>query len=131
MKLLKYYLIFNAIAFIPYGLMCFFNATLLLQLLGMQVASNTALIEFRAMYGGVQTALGLFALYCALQPAIMRTGLVALTLCYAGLSIGRASGIMQFGNDGYNGPALIFEGVSLLICVLLLLRTRAANDNAG
>ena len=49
----------NAIAFIFYGLQCYFMPNLPADLIGFTLTNADAKIEIMAMYGGLQTAVGL------------------------------------------------------------------------
>ncbi len=51
----------TAAVFIGYGLVCLASPEVVANATGMNLATSTASVEVRAMYGGLQTAVGLLA----------------------------------------------------------------------
>ena len=126
----KIFLGLNALLFIGYGLACLVSPSLVADQTGMVLASGVASAEVRAMYGGLQTAIGLLALLGILRPGMQGACLLALGFLYFGLASGRAIGIMVETDTGaYNTGALIFEAVFGALAVMLLSRT--ASDQSA
>ncbi len=121
----KIFLGINALLFIGYGLVCLVSPSVVADQTGLQLATGVASVEVRAMYGGLQTAVGLLCLAGApgLQPGV----LLAMVFLFFGLASGRMLGIAIDSEPGsYNIFALLFETVFAVISVALLARSRAA-----
>ncbi len=124
MKLARGFLILTGLIFAGFGLYCLFNPLVLNHYTGMGLSDATALIEVRAMYGGLQFTMGLYLLYCALQQSRVSQGLVLSVFILAGLAGARAYGVtVDAGDNGYNFIAIIYEAGSGLIALLLLQLT--------
>ena len=77
---------------------------------GVTAASTTGTIELRAMYGGLQAAIGLFAAAALIRPELRRPALLSLGSLTAGLGLARLAGIALDGEiSAYNGFATVFE----------------------
>jgi len=90
------------------------------------VTSTTAtgLIELRAMYGGVQTAVGVFALIAALNARWRQGALLGLTCIYFGLCTTRTGSALMAGDfSSYTVGAFGFEWTSALLALWLLRRS--------
>ena len=109
------FLIATAIIFLPYGVICFLKPAMLAEAAGVSAVSSTGTTELRAMYGGLQGAVGVLAITAFFIPTLVNPFLIALITVSAGLLIGRIAGlIMDGGYTGYTGMALGFETVLLL-----------------
>lgn len=108
------FLIATAIIFIPYGVLCFFKPEMLAKSAGVEATSATGQTELRAMYGGLQSAIGVLAVVAFFHPPLTIPFLVALTAVTAGLLFPRIAGLIMDGEyTGYTGMALGFETVLL------------------
>ena len=126
--LAKGYLVLTGLIFILYGGYCLINTLALTDATGMSLSDNTALIEVRAMYGGLQLSMGLFLFYSGLKTSTAGNGLLVLIFIYGGLAIARAIGlIIDGGDNGYNFMVTIFEGVNTLFGLFLLLKIQSIN----
>ena len=109
------FLIATAIIFLPYGIMCFVKPGMLSEAAGVSAVSSTGTTELRAMYGGLQGAIGVLAIAAFFIPSLVDPFLVALITVSAGLLFARIAGlIIDGGFTGYTGMALGFETVLLL-----------------
>ena len=109
------FLIATAIIFLPYGIFCFLKPAMLSEAAGVSAVSSTGTTELRAMYGGLQAAVGVLAIVAFFNSLLVDAFLVALITVSAGLLIGRTAGlIMDRGYTGYTGMALGFETLLLL-----------------
>jgi len=117
----RLFLGFQAIIFIPYGLYCLVQPQMLSDSAGLTATTVTGVIELQAMYGGLQTAVGVL---CALAAAVERYrsgALMALLFIFAGLAVPRVSLALMNGEfTGYTTFAMIFESVSLVILLWLV-----------
>lgn len=116
------FLIATAIIFLPYGVICFLKPSMLSEAAGVSAVSATGTTELRAMYGGLQGAIGVLAITAFFSPTLVNPFLVALITISAGLLLGRIAGlIMDGGYTGYTGMALGFEIVLLIGALYLYL----------
>jgi len=117
----RLFLGFQAIIFIPYGLYCLVQPQMLSDGAGLTATTVTGVIELQAMYGGMQTAVGVL---CALGAAVERYrngALMALLFIFAGLAVPRVSLALMNGEfSGYTTFAMIFESVSLVFLLWLV-----------
>ena len=118
------FLAISALAWAGYGLYCLINPAILAELAGVTAASATATTELRAMYGGVQTALGVFAALALFNPGLQRPALLALIFCTGGLFTARLIGALLAGDgSAYTVGALVFESIYTVIAIALLRRS--------
>ena len=110
---LRLFLGFHALLWLPYGLFCLFVPTYLEGAASLAATPSTGTTEIRAMYGGLQAAIGVFALLAVLRPALRQPALLMLAFLCTGLASARLLGV---GIDGapsaYTLGALGFEVVS-------------------
>ena len=126
----RIFLGFNALIFVGYGLVCLAAPSVVADQTGMQLATGVASVEVRAMYGGLQTAVGLLCLAGAARPLLQPGVLLALTFLFFGLASGRMLGIAVEPEPGsYNILALVFETMFAGISVTLLARSGATQGS--
>ena len=126
----KIFLGLNALVFIGYGLACLASPALVADLTGMELATGVASVEVRAMYGGLQTAVGLLALLGAWRPGMQAAVLLALVFLFFGLASGRILGIVVDPDPGvYNFGAVAFEATFGVVAMVLL--SRSASDQSA
>ena len=85
------FLIATAILFLPYGVMCFLKPGTLSKAAGVSAISVTGTTELRAMYGGLQGAIGVLAITAFFNPTLVNPFLVAIITISAGLLLGSSS----------------------------------------
>lgn len=106
----RWFLALSALGWFPYGLFCFFAPTALAANAGVTFISPTGATEMRAMYGGLQAALGLLAFAGMQRPSLTRPALVALFTVTAGLGVARLLGTVTDGAWSlYTLLGLLFE----------------------
>lgn len=100
----------SALLWTPYAIQCLIDPASLSEAANLAPTSATGTAELRAMYGGLQGALGLLALAGALRPALARYALCALGVVCAGLGSARLAAA-AIGNafSGYTLGALAIE----------------------
>ena len=107
---LRVFLAFSAAVWLPYGVYCFFQPAFLAEAAGVTATTTTATIELRAMYGGLEFAIGLLAMLAVFREPFRRPALVTLAFLCAGLAVSRLLGaIIHAEVSAYTGFALIFE----------------------
>lgn len=111
----------EALLWLPYGIYCFLVPGSLAQAAGVVATTATGSVELRAMYGGLQAALGALALAAALRPALAQTALRTLAVLAGGLASARLLGALFAGGfSPYTTMGLAFEIPTLVISVALL-----------
>lgn len=105
----------------PYGLFCFFQPSYLGEAAGLLAANATASVEIRAMYGGLQFAIGALAAVGLVRPALRPSALVAIIFLCTGLGVARGLGaLIDSEMSGYTSFALVFEFASAALALWLL-----------
>ena len=101
----------STLAFVSYGVMCLIDPTLPAEMAGLAILSGDGLAELGAMYGGLQTAYGVFCLLGAVGADLYRPALTSLVLMMGGLAIARlyTAVMLDGGLGGYTYGALAFE----------------------
>ena len=83
----------------------------------------TGATEFRAGYGGLGLAMGLFFLYCAWVTRLVRPGLILAFLALFAAVVGRVLGIISDGaQEAYTWIMLFVEVVGAIVVAYALLR---------
>ena len=116
-------LVLSAVLWLPYGVYLCFHPGYLAEAAGVAFTSPTGSTEIRAMYGGLQTAVGILALIGCLSASLQRTALVALVVLCAGLGVTRLLGALADGGfSSYTNMALGFEWVEVALITWALRR---------
>ncbi len=106
--------------FIAYGVACAMNPALPASLIGMELGEGGGRVEFVAMYGGLQTAMGLFFLHAGLRPRRQQLGLQCIALFLGSLGAARLAGIFFYGPDSYNVGAVCFELIAATLALFAM-----------
>jgi hypothetical protein len=108
----------SALVWLPYGIYCFLHPDFLAGAAGVQALNPTGLTELRAMYGGLQAAIGAFALLGFFSQGARGTVLLALAFLTAGLGSARAIGVFVDGGvSSYTAAGVLFEWLSTGLAV--------------
>jgi hypothetical protein len=122
----RIFLALSGLIWLPYGIYCFFQPGSLNDAAGLAFMSPTGSTEIRAMYGGLQAAIGTVAFAGALRPELARSALQLLLL--VGASLGGAR-VLGAGLDGtvsaYTAMAIGLELGTVAITLWLLRRAPA------
>ncbi len=106
----------NGALFAFYGAYLLFWPANLADTLFLDSPSAVALTEFRAMYGGLELALGGLLVWWGVRTPFIWNGLMLLTVMGASLFCGRMLGLALDGSGGeYLMSAAIYEGVATLL----------------
>ena len=120
----RIFLALSALLWLPYGVYCFAQPGSLAEAAGVVFQSPTGSTELRAMYGGLQAALGLLAGLAALRASLVRPALIAIAFLTAGLGSTRLLGVaIDGGLSSYTAMGLGFEFTSAAVALLLLRRS--------
>lgn len=111
-----------------YGVWCFLNPSYLHEMAGVVALAGTpGLVDIRATYGGLQTAVGLLLISGALQPAQTRSVLTTYGVICAGVGSARlAAALLSSEWSGYTSVGVGFELGSVAVVLALLARDRRA-----
>lgn len=119
----RLFLAANVLLWLPYGLYCLVAPGFLAEAAGVAATTPTGTTELRAMYGGLQAAIGLLALAAVLRRELERTALTALAFLAGGLLTARLCGAFaDAGLSGYTIGALLLESTLTVLSVRLLRR---------
>jgi len=117
----KYFLGFNVLVWLPYGLFCFITPGFLSEAAGVTAVTPTGSTELRAMYGGLQAGIGALCAAALVKPDLVRTALGTLSFLVVGLFSARLAGaFIDWGFSAYTGGAFAFELATLAIAISLL-----------
>ncbi|MEO1936212.1 MAG: DUF4345 family protein [Myxococcales bacterium] len=120
------FLILMTLVWLPYGAMCFIDPGLLAESSGVVATTPTATTEIRAMYGGLQAAIGALALLAAIKSHLAKSALIALAMLSGGLLTARLIGLaMDGGYTGYTGMAI---GLEVFICTVSSVLLRGSRE---
>jgi hypothetical protein len=117
------YLIVAGLMWVVYGIYLLVAPQVLAGTAGVAATNLTGLIELRAMYGGLEIAVGAFALTAAGVPGMLRSGLLAMGFACAGLGVTRllsATAAAEFST--YTRQGLALELTLTVLAVWLYLR---------
>jgi uncharacterized membrane protein len=119
----RVFLALSALVWLPYGLWCFFAPGFLAGAAGVSFLTPTGTTELRAMYGGLQTALGALALAGALREPLRRPALIALGFVTSGLGV-----LLDGQVSSYTVAGLGFEWTSAALSAVFLARAATASE---
>ena len=119
--MLRIFLIISVFIWLPYGLFCFFLPEFASLFNGVEPANETGLIEFRAIYGGLQSGMGLMTLYALYNSRLERPVLFMFIFLCGGMGLGRFMA-SDFSADVsfYTYMALILELATAAIALWVL-----------
>jgi len=121
---LRVFFALSGLIWLPYGLFCLVQPDFLEGAAGIASSSPTGTTELRAMYGGLQAAIGTLMLAALVRPRLSETALVVLAFLCAGLGLARLVGAVADGAfSSYTVSALLFE-FGLFAIATFFLRTR-------
>jgi hypothetical protein len=117
------YLIIAGLMWLVYGIYLLAMPQALSSTAGVAATTVTGLIELRAMYGGLEIAVGIFALVAARLPGMLRSGLLAMGLACAGLGVTRLLSATLAGEfSTYTRQGLALEFTLTVLALWLFLR---------
>lgn len=123
----RIFLAIVALVWLPYGIFCFIQPGFLQEAAGVSFTSPTGSTELRAMYGGLQAAVGVLALAGALRARLSPMALLALAVLCGGLGLARLLGAFIDGSfSAYTLSGLTLEFGLLALCAWFLRRSPVA-----
>lgn len=116
------YLLLNGLLFLGLGVAYLLMPVRMAAKTDFVLSSDVAVIELRAIYGGMEVAVGALLVFCALRNGWMTSGLVFTAIVYGGFVAGRVIGMIAADNPGgMTWKLLAFEVTDLLIGLALLI----------
>ena len=116
------FLLLEALVWIPYGIYCLFVPGVLMEGATVTATSPTGVTELRAMYGGLQFAIGAGCVWGAVSEDLERSAVWMLFLLTSGIGTARVIGLGVDGGLGaYTALALVFEFATAIWAGRLLL----------
>ena len=114
----------SALVFIAYGVLCLADPALPVSLAGLAIVNGDGYAEASAMYGGLQTGIGLFCLLATLRPSHMRSGLTLLMMAIGALALARLYAILtsEMAVTLYSWGALCYETLTAALSAIALQR---------
>jgi len=117
------FLALETLIWLPYGIFCFFAPGFLAATAGVLATDATATTELRAMYGGLQAAIGVLTGLAFARPSLRRPALVMLLVLGTGLGVSRLLGaVLDAGFSEYTNGAIVFELATASFAAWLLSR---------
>ncbi len=122
MMLGKSVLCISALIFTAYGLAGVISPEIPAGFAGLEMPSGDAYAEIGAMYGGLQTGIGLFCLLAVLRPSYYQAGLMLLVLAigflamarlYSALAAPAPVGLYTIGAVAYESVTALLAGIAL------------------
>jgi hypothetical protein len=121
----------SALIWLPYGLFCLARPSFLETTAGVAATTATGTVELRAMYGGLQVAIGVLCALGYMSSAWRHNALATLGVLTAGLGLGRLAGVAAGGGlSPYTAAALAIELVSAVLAFALIRRNKIAAREA-
>lgn len=129
MLAVRIFLALSALLWTPYAIQLLIDPAALNEAANVAASSATGTAELRAMYGGLQGALGLLALAGALRPALAPYALASLGVACAGLGLARL-GAAAVG-DAFSSYTVMALGLELGTLAIVLALWRRAQPGGG
>lgn len=114
----------SALAFIGYGLISLVSPAIPAAFAGLQLSNGDAYAEAGAMYGGLQSGIGLFCALALFKPEFYRSGLMLLVLAIGALTFARLISLLAAPDpvSVYSYGALGYELATTLAALSALLK---------
>lgn len=112
------FLLLLAIGWAPYGIYCLLNPGALVGIAGIEATTAFGTTELRAMYGGLQIAIGVSALLAFLRIVSADKALFVQLVAVGGLASARLAGAIATNDwSTYTVGGLVFEWLILLMSI--------------
>jgi len=122
----KFVLGMSALAFICYGLTSLLSPEIPARLAGIAITNADGFAEVGAMYGGLQTGIGLFCLLSLLKADFYRAGLALLALAIGTLALARLLTMLVSTGEvsTYTWGALAYEFATTGLATFAFVKTK-------
>jgi len=114
----------SALVFIVYGLVSLISPAIPAGLAGLAMNNGDAFAEIGAMYGGLQTGIGMFCLLALLRPEFYKGGLALLTVAIGTLALARLISFLLAPDavSAYTYSALAYEFTTAILAAIAWLK---------
>ena len=114
----------SAVVFICYGLVSLVSPAIPSGFAGLTMNNGDAFAEIGAMYGGLQTGIGLFCLMAALKTEFYRAGLLLLIVGVGSLAIARLVSLLITADpvSAYTYGATLYEFTTASLATAAFLK---------
>ncbi|MDG2307838.1 MAG: DUF4345 family protein [Candidatus Binatia bacterium] len=120
---IQIFLLLEALLWVPYGIYCLLVPGVLADGATVTATSATGVTELRAMYGGLQFAIGAGCIWGAVSEDLERSAVWMLFLLTSGIGTARVIGLgLDGGMGAYTSLALVFEFATAIWSGRLLLQ---------
>lgn len=129
---IRVFLLVMALGWMPYGVFCLIFPEALVGIAGVEAKHASAVTELRAMYGGLQVAVGLSALLGFFHVLSFDKALLIQLVAVGGLASGRSIGAVVTGDGSfYTVGALAVEWLIVGICIAAVRSLSTKPGQAG
>lgn len=123
----RVFLILAGLIWFAYGIYMLLAPETLAVTAGVSATNTTGTIELRAMYGGLEAAVGVLALIGGLVPDLRRAGLAALAFVCTGMGAARLGSALIVGAfSSYTIQGLLLESSLAIVAIWLFVREMRA-----
>ena len=112
----------SAVMFTGYGVLSLVSPATPADFAGLGILNGDGFAEIGAMYGGLQTGLGLYCGFAAINREFYRAGLVLLVVGIGALTLARLLSLMLSPDavSAYTWGALGYESLTTIVALLAL-----------
>lgn len=121
----------SGLCFLGFGLAFLVAPVETLAMAGVATQGPIAATELRAFYGGVEIALGVLIVACALDTARWRDGLWLTLACYGAIGVTRLAGMAIDGSDSFFLRFAASTEIVFAILAVIALRQTATTTQAS
>ncbi len=117
---------FSGLVFIAYGVTSLFSPAIPASFAGLVMSNGDAYAEIGAMYGGLQTGIGIYCLFALIKPAYYRAGLLLLVIGIGSLALARLLSFLLTADpvSVYTYGAVVYEFATAIIAGFALARNQ-------
>lgn len=114
----------STLVFIGYGLVSLLSPAIPAELAGLVISNGDAYAEIGAMYGGLQTGVGLICAVALFRSEFYRSGLMVLVLAIGTLALARLISTLTVADPVtiYTYGALAYEFATAVLALIALLK---------
>jgi hypothetical protein len=114
----------SAFVFMGYGLVSLVSPAIPAGFAGLVISNGDAFAEIGAMYGGLQTGLGLFCALALVKPEFYRSGLILLLITIGSLALARLVSVLITTDPvtSYSYGALGYECTTVALALAALVK---------
>ncbi len=123
MKLARFLLIINGLAFVATGFFALAAHTSFAEFVGYQLSTLAAETEFLGNYGGLYLFYGIYLVLCAVKQAMIAPGILVMVFTSLGLAFGRLVGFVM--TNHIDTSQLVFAAWELVTAILCLVALNA------